>query len=126
LGDNDALLLTIDGASVRNFARNYLNTDDQKVVLTFKEFGDAEYVLNQTSYSRLAARYGTVDPRRPVFGAWLGQVCVLVATETDNPQQPGARVRSLWVAGPGQWSEAVKSSAPVETAPRTRGKRASR
>ncbi len=125
LGENDALMLTIDGGSVRNFARNYLAQDERKVVLTFKETGDAEYVLNATGYARLAARYGYLNVDRPDFNGWLGKACVLVAQETDNPQQPGSRVRSLWVASPAQWAEATRDAPPVtpRSRQRLRGKR---
>ena len=112
------MVLTIDGAEVKNFGAGYLNPDpkDQKVVLTFKETGDAELVLNATSYHRLVARYGGGPGQ---FGPWLGKDCVLVAEETNNPQS-GEKVRGLWVAAPGQWAAAVRAAPPTARAKRAR------
>lgn len=123
LGDLDAMLVTIDGARVQSFSNNYLRGGDEKVVLTFREFGDAEYVLNATSFHALCDRYG-----RPVnnadFSGWVGKPCVLVRTETEDPRT-NAKIQSVWVAKPTQWAEAMRALEP-EKKPAKPRKRASR
>lgn len=114
LGDMDAVSVTIDGARTQSFSNNYLSNDNQKVVLTFKEYGDAEYVLNATSFHRLADRYGRD------YNTWVGKPCVLVPAETDDPRT-GAKVQSVWVASPMQWAEAERALRTAATSkPRKR------
>jgi hypothetical protein len=124
LGDQDAVILTIDGAEIKNFGKGYLNPnpEDQKVVLTFKETGDAELVLNATSYHRLVARYGG-GAMGGGFTGWIGKACVLVAEETTNPQTR-EKTRGLWVAAPGQWTAAERAEKDAAKAAKPAAKRA--
>lgn len=119
LGENDAVLATISSAGIQNFSGDYLSdTGDRKVVLQFDEFGDAELVLNATSFRALADRYG--NDRANNFQAWLGKPCVLVRVDTNTPD--GAKVQSVWVARPQQWTEAVNALAALEgETPKKRG-----
>lgn len=115
LGDLDAMIVTIDGARIQNFSGNYLDdSGDKKVVLTFKEFGDAEYVLNGTSFHALADRYG--NDKDNGFRGWIGKPCVLVREETTDPRG-GEKIQAVWVARPHQWAEALRAYAPERKAP---------
>jgi hypothetical protein len=135
MGDLDAMVVTIDSARVQSFSNNYLKGGDEKVVLTFKEFGDAEYVLNATSFHALGDRYGkNVDQLRASgFKSWMDKPCVLVREETEDPRNPGAKIQAVWVARPAQWSEAMRAIAAQtpkrvakQSAKKTAGKRAGR
>lgn len=106
LGDNDAIVCTISGARVQSFSNDYLKGGDEKVVLTFDEFGAAEYVLNATSFRALADRY--TNDKENGFRAWLKKPCVLVRVETEDPRT-GDKIESVWVARPADWDEAMRA-----------------
>lgn len=115
LGDQDAMLLQISGAKIKSFSNDYLRGGDEKVVLTFVEFKDAEYILNATSFRALADRYG--NDQANLFRSWINKPCVLVRSSTDNPQT-GEKIEALWVAKPAEWREAVQALAALEGPPK--------
>jgi hypothetical protein len=109
LGEADAVLVTIERARVQNFSGNYLAASgDQKVVLNFAEFPDADYVVNSTSFHRLCDHYG--NSQSEGFRPWVGKVVVLVKQETSDPRD-GSKVVSLWVASEREWKATVDAYA---------------
>jgi hypothetical protein len=100
------MLVTIDTARIVSFSGDYLSDGDRKVVLTFKETGDKEYVVNATSFHLLTDRYS--NDKENGFKAWVGKEVVLKRVETDNPQN-GDKVAALWVARPKDWDSAVRA-----------------
>lgn len=118
LKDADTRVLTIESARRKSFGKNYLDGGDEKVVLTFKETDDKEYVLNATSYGLLVDRYGKD------YNAWIGQRCVLKRTQTNDPKT-GAQVVSAWVARPRDWDVAIRGEPRVAPTPTRRRRRSS-
>jgi hypothetical protein len=114
LGDNDAIVCTISSARIQSFSNDYLKGGDEKVVLTFDEFGAAEYVLNATSFRALADRY--TNDKDNGFRLWLGKPCVLVRVATEDPRT-GDKIESVWVARPSDWDAAMKALRAQETPP---------
>lgn len=114
LGDQDAILVTITGASVKSFSNDYLKGGDEKVVLAFdRDFPGAEYVLNATSFRSLVDRYG--NDKENGFAKWIGQPCVLVRASTTDPRT-GDKVESVWVATRAQWAEVMEALREQESA----------
>ncbi len=118
LKDKDMVVLSIESARRKSFGRNYLDGGDEKLVLTFKETGDKEYVLNSTSYGLLVDRYGKD------YNAWIGQPCVLKRTQTNDPSN-GSAVVSAWVARPRDWELAVRAEPRTTPTPTRRRRRSS-
>lgn len=116
LKDADTRVLTIESARRKSFGKNYLEGGDEKLVLTFKETGDKEYVLNATSYGLLVDRYGKD------YNTWLGQPCVLKRTQTTDPGT-GNAVVAVWVAAPRVWEIAVRGEPRTAPTPTRRRRR---
>lgn len=124
LGDRDAILVQITSAKIKSFSTDYLRGGDEKVVLTFAEFGDAELILNSTSFRALSDRYG--NDQANGFRAWTNKPCVLIKEETNNPQT-GETIQAVWVARPEKWRqvvEALKKMEDEEARPATKPARA--
>jgi hypothetical protein len=118
LAESGTRVVTIATAKVVSFSKDYLSDADRKVVLTFKETGDKEFVVNATSFHLLADRYS--NDKANGFASWIGKSVVLTKVETDNPQN-GEKVAAVWVARPKEWDQAIRED--VSTARRGRAPR---
>lgn len=118
-GPEGQMLVTIATARIVNFNKDYLADDgDRKVVLTFDETGDKEYVVNNTSFRLLCDRYG--NDKANGFKSWIGKEVVLKVTPTTDPRD-GSPISALWVARPKDWDTVVRVERKARgTAPRRR------
>jgi hypothetical protein len=105
LAEVDPRVVTVATAKVVSFSKDYLDDSARKVVLTFKETGDKEFVVNATSFHLLVDRYG--NDKASGFAAWVGKSVVLTKVETDNPQS-GEKIAAVWVARPKEWDMAIR------------------
>lgn len=117
LAEADTRVVTIETAKVVSFDNDYLSDSARKVVLTFKETGDKEFVVNATSFHLLVDRYG--NDKAAGFAAWVGKSVVLTKVVTDNPQT-GEKVAAVWVARPKDWDTAIREHVSASRGPRRR------
>jgi hypothetical protein len=92
--------LTIEAAELRDLAPAGSRREDNKIILTFREFPGKEYIANATSYKTLCMKLGDD------FNRWAGKVIVMAPTTNTFD---GKAYEKLHVAAPERWDKVMQT-----------------
>lgn len=116
LADTDGknAVFTIASVSFRNFAPKG-RTEENKIVLTYRELSDREHVINKTGYLTLVEKIGQPgDLTNQAYGSvvncpWVGKKVAVGPVTVQNPET-GQNVDKLDVCPPERWDKVMEAA----------------